>query len=747
MKKILLITAALTMISLGAMAQNVNIPDANFKAYLVGNTNINTNGDTEIQVSEATAFTGAININNDGISDLTGIEHFTNLTYLIAPFNQLTSIDVSQNTALLSLNVQDNMLTSLDISQNTALTGLNCGRNNLSSLDVSQNVLLDFLLCHENNLSALDVYPLTKLITFNCSQNSITYLDFSQNTGINQNTSLEVPFIHCQENNLTVLKMNGISPGALQNQYFNATNNPNLTCIEVNDVTAAETNWTNIDATANFSLQCTVDIPDAAFKACLVGNTSINTNGDTEIQVSEATAFTQGIYCPDLGISDLTGIEAFVNINAIYGELNNLTSIDISNNTQITYLGINNNNLSSIDVSSNTQLTNLTINNNNLTSLDISSNTNLQQLIAANNSISSLDVSSNTALVNMNVTNNNLTSLDISANIDLQYFYCSLNNLTALNAANGNNTAITGFVATSNPNLTCIEVDDVAWSTTNWTNIDATAGFSTDCNYLVSSISVQGQNNTSTISTFEGSLQIEATVLPTYAEDITYTWSVSNGTGSATIDANGLLSAVSDGTVTVTATANDGSGVSGDMVVTISNQIVLVSAISVQGQAGATAITTDGGTLQMEATVSPVNATDASYVWSVTNGTGAATIDANGLLMAVSNGTVTVTATANDGSEITGDVTITISNQVVLSINDQQKNREWVIYPNPVTSVLNLDFNTTIEAISIVDFTGKPIKTIPSPKRVFDVSDLAIGIYFFQIKTDQGLMSKKFVKQ
>jgi hypothetical protein len=40
---------------------------------------------------------------------------------------------------------------------------------------------------------------------------------------------------------------------------------------------------------------------------------------------------------------------------------------------------------------------------------------------------------------------------------------------------------MSGFDATNNPDLTCIQVDDAAYSTTNWTNIDATASFSTDC--------------------------------------------------------------------------------------------------------------------------------------------------------------------------------------------------------------------------------------------------------------------------
>jgi len=63
-------------------AQNVSIPDANFKAALLGYSAINTNGDTEIQVSEAVAFSGSINLHYLAISNLTGIEASVNITYL-----------------------------------------------------------------------------------------------------------------------------------------------------------------------------------------------------------------------------------------------------------------------------------------------------------------------------------------------------------------------------------------------------------------------------------------------------------------------------------------------------------------------------------------------------------------------------------------------------------------------------------------------------------------------------------------
>ncbi|NVO03773.1 MAG: Ig-like domain-containing protein [Bacteroidetes bacterium] len=182
----------------------------------------------------------------------------------------------------------------------------------------------------------------------------------------------------------------------------------------------------------------------------------------------------------------------------------------------------------------------------------------------------------------------------------------------------------------------------------------------------VSSITVTGALGATTISTFAGTLQMSAAILPINATDQTYTWSVVNGTGQATISPTGLLTAVADGIVTVKATANDGSGVFGTLVITISNQTVLVSSITVTGALGATTITTNAGTLQMNSAILPVNATNQTVTWSVINGTGTATINGTGLLTAVSNGTVTVRATANDGSGVFGEAIITLSNQNIL---------------------------------------------------------------------------------
>ena len=244
--------------SVSLFGQNVYIPDANFKAYLVGNSQINTNNDTEIQVSEASSFDGGIYCPSQNISDLTGIESFTALTYLLCFNNQLTNLDVSQNTALIELNCSGNQLTSLDLSQNIALAFLNCSGNQLTSLDLSQNNALTALECYNNQLTSLDLSQNILLGWLFCENNQITNLDLSQNSSLDT--------IVCNNNLLNCLNIaNGhnINMGG----WFSAFGNPNLTCIQVDDAAWSTANWTWIDPQTSFSENC--DYPSDCFTSSL----------------------------------------------------------------------------------------------------------------------------------------------------------------------------------------------------------------------------------------------------------------------------------------------------------------------------------------------------------------------------------------------------------------------------------------------------------------------------------------------
>jgi uncharacterized protein YjdB len=316
-----------------------------------------------------------------------------------------------------------------------------------------------------------------------------------------------------------------------------------------------------------------VNIPDANFKAYLVGNAAINTNLDTEIQVGEASAFTGTIGCANLGITDMTGLESFTSIISLLCQNNPLSTLDISQNTALETINCSDNNLTSLDVSQNAAFTSISCTNNNLTSIDVSQNINLSTLSFGNNNLTSIDLTQNVNLFILVCNFNDLSSLDISQNIGLGILYCTNNNnLSSLNMINISTSTLTNFDAVSNPNLTCIQVDNVALATTAWTNVDTGVSFSLNCITFVTSITVQGQAGATMITTAGGTLQLEANVLPANADDATYTWSVNSGTGSAIINTSGLLTAINDGTVTVTATANDASGITGSKVISISNQ-------------------------------------------------------------------------------------------------------------------------------------------------------------------------------
>lgn len=181
----------------------------------------------------------------------------------------------------------------------------------------------------------------------------------------------------------------------------------------------------------------------------------------------------------------------------------------------------------------------------------------------------------------------------------------------------------------------------------------------------VSSITVSGAGGSTVIAVTKGTLQLSAQVMPANATNKSVTWSIINGTGQATINSSGLVTAVSGGTVTARATANDGSGVYGSLALTILNQIIPVTGISVSASGGSPVIDVDNGTLQLTANIIPSNATYKSILWSLAGGTGEATITQSGLVTAVSDGKITAIASATDGSAVSGLIEITITNQII----------------------------------------------------------------------------------
>ena len=158
-----------------------------------------------------------------------------------------------------------------------------------------------------------------------------------------------------------------------------------------------------------------------------------------------------------------------------------ITSLNVTQNSKLTTLNCGFSSLTTIDVTQNPLLSALDCSNNSITSLDVTQNSALTLLSCGGNQITNLDVTQNTLLQSLNCSSNNFNELDISQNTMLHTFNCAGTPMSQLNAKSGNNTNIVNFNTLSNPNLGCIQVDNVAYSTANWTLIDPTSSFGTDC--------------------------------------------------------------------------------------------------------------------------------------------------------------------------------------------------------------------------------------------------------------------------
>ena len=399
-------------------AQNVNIPNAIFKAALVNNASINTNMDAEIQTSEASVFNGAINVNNLGITDLTGIEAFVALDSLdcssneawyydiqngVWVLNSAPLLNVSANTALTYLNCSGNPITSLDVSANTALTYLNCNSNQLTSLDVSANTALTYLNCWGNQLTSLNVSGCIALTTLECGScdpmgggeclvNQLISLDVSANTALT--------VLGCSFNQLTSLDVSSCTGLT----YLDVSANTALTSLNCSSSQIQNLNVASCTALTNL-------------------NCSGNQNQLTNLNVTGCTALTSldcsgnYYYFTNLDVSSCT---ALTTLNCAY---NRLTSLNVSSCTTLTYLDCSNNQIAGLDVSSNSALT----------YLDCSKNCKPPMMLPEGNFsdyvyfLDSLDVTANIALTILKCNNNGLLSLNTTGLTALAYLDCSFN--------------------------------------------------------------------------------------------------------------------------------------------------------------------------------------------------------------------------------------------------------------------------------------------------------------------------------
>ena len=362
------------------------------------------------------------------ISDLSGIEHFSSLTYLSCASQQLTELDLAKNGALRELYCYNNLLTELDLANNPKLEYLDCGNNQLIKMKIADNSALRNLWCYDNRLTTLDLSGSVMLTNISCNYNQLMILDLS-------NTPL-LESLYCCENRLTGLdvsdnfELRQLDCGYNRLAELDISNNPELRWLYCNGNDLAELSLA--DNPELIVLGCSdnrLKELDISHNLMLVGlDCSYNPLLDLDLSNNPGLEY---LYCYNIGLTELSFVDNPKLILLNCGS-NPLQELDLSNNPGLEYLFCYNNDLTELDISGNPALREFYCSQNRLKELDVSDHSELLMFYCSDNQLTDLDISNNLQLIYLDCSNNMLTELDLSNNPALLSLWCHATQLTEL---------------------------------------------------------------------------------------------------------------------------------------------------------------------------------------------------------------------------------------------------------------------------------------------------------------------------
>lgn len=620
------------------------------------------------------------------------------MTKLYIQFNDISSLDLSQNTQLTHLFCRTNQLTALNTGTLVNLQQLDCKSNQITSLDLTNNNVLNLLDFRSNQLTIINTSNLTNLSSYVCAQNQLTSVDISSNTSL-------ITF-DCSYMDIPTLDVSNNT----QLQYLDCWNGI-LSSIDVSSNPALIRFRCPYNQITSINISNNLNINEFACSNNLL--TSINLSNNTVLT--------------DLRVDN-----------------NDISSLDVSSNNLLEKLYLSNTLISVIDISNLTQLEYLGCKNNTLSSLDLTNNINLLDVDIQNNYLSKLDVSGLTSLVTLRANSNSIDSIDVSNNSSLNIFSIGNNDLRYLDMRNGNNINMVNPSLGSNGYLYCVSVDDSTYSEDNWrTSTSAVHNntvFNGDCEascfiplrafdtinacseYVINGSTVTNSGNYNdtliSISSCKDSIvRLSLTITnPNTSTDLqtvcdSFTW----------IDGN--IYTENNNSATFTLASSSGC----DSIITL-DLIINTPDVSVNQSSETLTANTSGAQYQW------IDCSDNSII--------------NGAVMssytALVNGDYAVEITENGCVDTSNCYTINTT-----ELYNDDENKGLLIYPNPVVDLLYLEFNSIDNRVITVcnSFGAVQDEFRRSQSNLkIDMKNYARGIYHISIKENETVKNFKVIR-
>ncbi|MBR5369152.1 MAG: hypothetical protein IK138_07730, partial [Lachnospiraceae bacterium] len=358
-------------------------PDLNLRNYVV--RNIDKNMDWKLSKEEISA-AKEIYLGSRSISDLTGLELFTELV---------------------KLEVAGNNLSKLDLSPFKELRMLSCGGNeNLKELDFTGLEELWYIDCRNTGIKKLDVSELPILTVLYCDNTQLTELDIAKNKTLKD--------LSCQD-----LKLKNLDVVA------------DLTELQAIDCSGCGLKKLDVSKLTNLvNLYCSDNqLKELNISACKeLWNLNCNNNQLVKLDLS-ACKDLKSLACSGNRIKELS-IKDKPDLTEAYCQENEMTKITIKNVPSLEKLYLSNNKLKELSLPALPKLTYLAASLNELTSFESSDMPVLKDLYLRGNKLKKLNLSKMTALEHLDCAFNELTKIVFPAdNVTLQSAYCQCNDL------------------------------------------------------------------------------------------------------------------------------------------------------------------------------------------------------------------------------------------------------------------------------------------------------------------------------
>lgn len=455
----------------------VDIPDDNFRNYIL--TNFDADGDGRLSRQEAETIT-SIDCRNLSISSIAGVRQMTNLTDLNCAYNTITdALDLSGLTKLRTARTDHNLYESLSLAGCSALETLQANDNysmvnyspvyHLKSIDLSGCTSLKYVRLEDNALESIDLSDCSELTDIMLTINKLTQIDLTPckklvNAHMRTNRmtgTLDASECHELENlfvndmQLTGINVTGCPKLRQLGATYNKIDAIDLTnCPELERLDIFSNNLSEIDLTNNTKLEnlwiannhlTTIDLSkNTLLKKLQAGNNEIG--GTLDLSANSELTFLEVYgnkveavilaYSPNLDLinfnnNQLTSLDVTnaPNINSLVAYGNRLENVNLTAASNLSIINLDDNQLTQLDLSGCRSLAMVDINRNKLESLDVSNCSNLIELYATYNNMTSFIARDLWSLKTLELYNNQLAKLDLTGCIAIDALHFQNNNI------------------------------------------------------------------------------------------------------------------------------------------------------------------------------------------------------------------------------------------------------------------------------------------------------------------------------